>query len=757
MAGARIGAAQEMCLPQSGAVPLYVSTDALYGTTSPLYPSTLPLYPSTLPFYASAVAPGVSAVPPAAGADELVIEAGHIDAGNEAGLELSGQVEITLGEAVLAGERASLDRVGGRYEFEGRVTYRDPEVSVFGEDAVIDRLDQVISFGEAGFDIPARPARGSAEAITISGADETFSMASVNFTTCPEGDRSWELIARELRFDAERGFGTARGVKLEFKGVPILYAPYFTFPIDDQRKSGFLAPNFAERDRTGLDLSIPYYLNVAPNLDMTLEPRYLSKRGVQLNTELRYLMPRTEGQIDWSFLPDDDEAQRTRRYVHLQHETSFADNWSVTAGIEQVSDDAYFEDLGNSLSVTSQLYLDRFVDVAYAAPYWAVRSRLQNYQTIDELIDLADRPYERVPQVLFEGRWDEGVVGFDSTAELTRFDREVGTTGWRFDTEQEVSLRFARRGMYITPAVGLRQTNYWLDDISSGGGADDTFNRTLPSASVDTGLTLERVAGRGARWLQTLEPRLLYVHVPFEEQSELPVFDTILPDFNLIQLFRKYQFVGPDRISDTDQLSLGLTTRLIEESTGIQRLAATLGQTRYLSEQSVSLPDVEPIDAHASDYVAELSIGLRDAWNLDLGYQWNSDTERTARTETRFEYRPDDDRLFGFAYRYRRSVIEQGDLSLVWPVAGRWRLIGRYSYSFLESEPLEEFVGWEYDACCWRLRVVGRRFVGRRTGESDSSISVQLELKGFSQRTSSPEELLDRGILGYRGTGSSSP
>ena len=748
MAGARVGSAQEMCLPEAGTVPLFVSPASLSASASPLYPATLPLY-------AAAIAPGGSPGLPAARAEELDIRAGRIDGGNESGVEVSGQVQIAYGESVLSGERASLDHVRGRYEIEGRVSYRDPEVTVFGEDAVLDLPDERIFFGEAGFDIPARPARGSAEAITISGADETLSMASVNFTTCPEGDRSWQLIARQIEIDADRGFGTARGVKLEFKGVPILYAPYFTFPIDDQRKSGFLAPNFTERDRTGLDISMPYYLNLAPNLDMTLDPRFLSKRGVQLNTELRYLMPRTEGQIDWSFLPDDDEAHRTRRYVHLQHETAFAENWSVVAGIEHVSDDTYFEDLGNSLSVTSQIYLDRFIDVAYAGPYWTLRSRLQNYQTIDEMIDVADRPYERVPQVLFEGRWNEGIFGFDSAAELAHFERDIGTTGWRFDTEQEVNLRFARRGMYVTPAVGLRQTNYWLDDIAPG--AEDTFNRTLPTASIDTGLTLERVAGGGARWLQTLEPRLLYVHVPFEEQAELPVFDTILPDFNLIQLFRKYQFVGPDRISDTDQLSFGITTRLIEESTGVQRLAATLGQTRYLSEQSVSLPDVEPIDEHASDYVAELSLGLRDAWNLDLGYQWNSDTERTARTETRFEYRPSDDRLFGFAYRYRRGIIEQGDLSVVWPVANRWRLIGRYSYSFLESEPLEEFVGWEYDACCWRLRVVGRRFVGRRTGESDSSISVQLELKGFSQRTSSPEELLDRGILGYRGTGPAGP
>ena len=243
---------------------------------------------------------------------------------------------------------------------------------------------------------------------------------------------------------------------------------------------------------------------------------------------------------------------------------------------------------------------------------------------------------------------------------------------------------------------------------------------------------------------------MLYVRVPFVDQSQLPVFDTIVPDFNLIQLFRKYQFVGPDRVADTNQLSFGVTTRLIDAS-GSERLTATLGQTRYLEAQHVSLPGTTPNSANASDYVAEMSLD-RQVWNLDLGFQWNSQTDSTARAETRFEYRPQNDRLFGFGYRFRRDLLEQGDVSVVWPVTDKWRILGSYSYSFLEQQGLEQFVGWEYDACCWRFRAVGRRYVGR-TGQQDSSITFQLELKGLSQksqRNRRPEELLDRGILGYR-------
>jgi LPS-assembly protein len=498
-------------------------------------------------------------------------------------------------------------------------------------------------------------------------------------------------------------------------------------------------------------VTVPYYLNLAPNYDLTLAPRYMRDRGTQIRSDFRYLMPNSRGEFGFEYLPDDDETQTTRRYANLQHESLFGarDQIEVVSGLEGVSDDAYFEDLGSSLAVTSQTHLNRFLDLTLYAPNWSLLTRFQNYQTIDPVLTEIDYPYERVPQIVFGGLWRGRLLSFDSETELVNFDRNIGTTGWRLDSTQELSLKFSRAGMFLTPAIALRQTNYWLDDTAPG--EDDLLRRGLPIGSLDMGLTFERNTQRGRRtWVQTLEPRLLYVRVPFEDQSALPVFDTILPDFNLVQLFRKYQFVGPDRIADTDQLSFGVTTRLIDAENGRERLTASLGQTRYQDPRLVTLPGAPATETDASDYVAEVGIGVRDSWVLDIGYQWNSETSTTARTETRVEFRPQEDRLFGFGYRYRRDALEQGDVSVVWPVADRWRIIGRYSYSFLDKERLEDFVGWEYEACCWRLRMVNRNYVSRRTGETDSSVSIQLELKGLSQRVTSPDDLLDRGILGYR-------
>ncbi|HEY3519081.1 MAG TPA: LPS assembly protein LptD, partial [Gammaproteobacteria bacterium] len=611
-----------------------------------------------------------------------------------------GNVEIRYGEGRITAQGMSL-QPDGAADLTGRVEVRGPEVLVFGEDAHYDPDAETVSLASAGFDLPTRPARGSAQQIELT-SESRISLASMLFTTCPPESVAWEISAREAELDVNEGVGRARGVKLDFKGVPVLYVPYFSFPINAERKSGFLTPDISSRDRTGFDLSVPYYLNLAPNYDLTLEPRYMSSRGTQVRSDFRYLLRNSRGEFGFEYLPNDEETNTERRYANLVHESLFGprDQLEVLSGFEEVSDDAYFEDLGTSLAVTSQTHLNRFVDVTYFAPNWSLLTRLQNYQTIDPELTEIDYPYERVPQMVFGGRWGGGLLRFDSDTELVNFDRNVGTTGWRLDSTQEISLRFARSGMFLTPAIALRQTNYWIDNPAPG--EDDLLRRGLPIGSLDMGMTFERDTHGKRPWVQTLEPRLLYVRVPFEDQSALQVFDTIVPDFNLVQLFRKYQFVGPDRIADTDQLSFGVTTRLIDAVNGRERLTGTLGQTRYLNPQQVTLPGVAPTDTEASDYVAEVAVGLRDAWALDVGYQWNSETSSTARTETRLEYRPKNDRLFGIGYRYRRDALEQGDFSLVWPVSQRWRLIGRYSYSFLDKERLEDFIGWEYEACCWR-------------------------------------------------------
>ena len=683
----------------------------------------------------------------AAGEERLRISAGTVNVVGEERIEFDGEVSFRYGDRSISADRASFDLATETARIQGTVAYRDGQVAVYGNDAEVDTRNRGITFEGGEFDLPLRPARGGADAIRIRG-DNTISLESVNFTTCPSDRPDWELIARQLEMDLDNGFGVARGFRLRFKGLPILASPYVTFPLDDRRKSGLLTPSFSNRGRTGFDISVPVYLNLAPNYDMTVTARYMRERGAQANSEFRYLLPGTGGQVRVEYLAEDARTGLERSYFSFNNESRLGRGWRIVADLQDISDDFYFEDMRNSLSDAGQTHLNRVLELGYHAANWRLRARVQDIQTIDPFISELDEPYQRLPQILFSGNWMRNFVRLASRNELAQFDRRVGATGWRLDLDEELSLEFARPGMFLIPAIALRHTEYRLDDDPF---RDDRIghSRTLPAGSIDTGFIFERTAeSRG--WAQTIEPRALYVRVPFVEQSHLPLFDTVEPTFNFVQLFRKHRYLGADRVADTDQLSVGVTTRLIDLETGHEKLAGTLGQTRYRSPQQVDLLEQSFARGNASDYIAEVAMSLQPSWRLGVDYQWDSEASVTARTEARFEYRPRDDRMMGIAYRYQERNLEQGDVSLAWPLGNAWRIVARASYSLLDRKPLERFLGGEYASCCWRLQVYGRSYISRRTGESDNSLTVQFLLRGFSDNGESAESMLERGILGYR-------
>ena len=677
----------------------------------------------------------------------------HIDAGNmelqrEGGAEFTDGVEIRRGRQRIKAEAARYDNEGRHLSVKGPVEYQAPDLRIRSNDADLDTISQELSFFGASFELPQRPARGGADELEIR-ADNSLGLEGVTYTTCPQGKDDWQINASKINLDIDQGLGTGRNVKLDFKGVPILYLPYISFPISDQRKTGFLIPELRRSNSSGTDLALPYYINLAPNYDLTLTPRLLTSRGFQLQNEFRYLLPDHSGTLTAEYLPSDSKLNRNRALFSAQHVSFFRRSWRMSMDVADVSDAAYFEDLGSSLSSSSQTHLDRRVDLELFAPNWTFLARAQAFQTIDDQITADQKPYRRLPQLALQGVWRMGPVNLNLDTEVTSFDRDIGVDGWRFDATPQVSFPFERRGMYFTPALAASHTSYQLDNMSTSSFVDDNPSRTLPIASLDAGMRLERSL-RNGRFTQLLEPRLLFVHVPFEQQTDIPVFDTILPDLNLVQLYRKSQFLGPDRIADTDQTSIGFTTRIIDNQTGRERLRATVGQIRYFSAQGVTLPGETPISEGTAEYLAEVGVHLYGNWNFDIAYQWNDNTSTTTRAETRLQYRPGKGRLLNLAYRFRRGSLEQTDVSAVLPIGDRWNLVGRHNFSLRDKKALESFLGVEYDSCCWRLRVVGRRYVSRSNGQTENSIAIQLELKGLTSVGDPADKLLERGILGYR-------
>lgn len=664
---------------------------------------------------------------------------------------LSGRVELRQGERRLDAEEVRYDRALGQFSVRGTLTYTDGSITARGDTGRYDAASGA-SLEDAEFDLPERPARGAAERMQI-GTDGRVRLSEVWFSTCPDASPDWRIRARSIELDTRTRNGTGRNAAVEFLGVPILYLPYISFPLGEQRKSGFLVPDAGFSSRSGVELAVPYYFNLAPNYDLLVEPRFYEKRGLDAGATFRYLTRTNRGEIRANLLPGDMVRDTDRHWLRLRHRTELPAGWRLDLDAADVSDAEYFEDFAAGADGTSTAFLQRVARLSYRDEHWRVRGEFQQFQTIDRALQPIDRPYAQVPRIAVrgEGRHDAGLpLSYSLDAEVVNFERDTGVTGWRTDATSRVALDFGSPAYYLRPAAGVRHTRYALDNVASG--ATTSPSRSLPFAALDAGLLLERPAVDGRVQRITLEPRLLYLWTPYRDQDDLPVFDTRVPDLNFVQLFRGERYVGADRVSDANQVSLGVTSRFYDGASGRQLLAATIGQTLHLEAPRVRLPN-EPRIGSKSDLVAQLAVTRWQNFNVNLGVQWNPQQSRSERRQVRIQYRPQGDRALNLAYRFQDQRLEQTELSGAWPITRRWSAFGRLVYDLQERSTLEQFGGVEYGACCWRLRLVGRRFVSSRTGERDSGIYLQLELNGLASVGSSADTFLEEAIRGYSAAG----
>ncbi|MBS0612866.1 MAG: LPS-assembly protein LptD [Proteobacteria bacterium] len=675
------------------------------------------------------------------------IESDSATVGTDGKARLEGAVTVRQDERSISADTVDYDNTSGRILVKGRLTFEDPQVRVHGATGSFDTLGNAM-VSDAQFELLDRNGRGSARELSVNGKGR-FDFQGVRYTTCPVGDEDWVLKASTIDIDTAAQAGVGRGVRLDFKGIPILYTPYISFPVGDARKSGFLFPTIGNSSKSGVLLGVPYYFNLAPNYDLTLAPGLQSKRGAELGGEFRYLSHTTHGTLEGNFLPHDSLAGEDRHYEHVRSISDFRDDLRLDVNAANVSDSSYFEDFALGSEATSVTYLERRADLLYKNAGWLVRAQLQNFQTIDLAVADLERPYSRVPRVQANGLWP--LLGRDLSlsfdGEAVNFLRDDGVNGLRLDVSPE--LRYSKRGAgyYFEPAAGWRFTQYDLRDQAPGAARSPT--RELPYFRLDTGLTFERASGSHDQRVQTLEPELVYTYVPYRNQDALPVFDTGLPDLNLVELFRTNRFVGADRMGDANQLSIGMTTRLFDQATGAQYLSATLGQTRYFKTPRVTLPGDPVPTGNSSDIVGQLVLTAYKNWNLKFEYQWDPADSLTQKSEMAVQYRPQPDRVINLGYRFRRGLLEQWDGSFGWPIARNWSAVGHMIYSTRDHQAIEQVAGFEYRSCCWRVRVVQRRYVSSRTGDRDTSIALQLELTGLSSVGVPADSFLERTIRGY--------
>jgi LPS-assembly protein len=678
----------------------------------------------------------------------LFLAADRIESAAPNIIEASGKVEARQAGQNFFANWLRYDTVLNTVEARGEVRLEQPTLLVQGDTLKFNLNDYSGELTQPVYQFTAKPGRGAAGHIDF--IDKTrFKLQDATYTTCPVDNDDWFLKIRDLDIDKTRNVGTARNASLQFLGVPILYTPWMDFPLGNERKTGMLAPTIGTTERSGLDILVPYYLNLAPNYDATLYPRLLSKRGVQLGGEFRYLLGEARGVNRLEYLPDDREADRSRWSMALNNTYQLNANTQAGLLFNRVSDDDYFRDLSNLISITSLSHLNREAWVTTQRAHWNAELRAQSFQTLQDstATDLIIEPYARLPHArLGMARTLSNGLEFKLHSEATRFAHPTLPEGTRVLAYPTLRLPLTSSFGFLTPQIGWHSSYYALDDSAE----EQRVTRNLPIFSLDSGVIFDRAFRfGGVDYEQTLEPRAYYVLAPYRDQSMIPVFDSALLDFSYAQMFTENQFIGGDRINDANQLTLAVTSRFIEDASGLERLQFTLGQRYYFSTQQVTLPGVAPRTTNATDLLAAVSGQITRDWRINTAVQFDTQNQITVRQNLGASYRPGPGRTLNFGYRFIDQTTKQVDISGQWPLSARWYGMFRYNYSLQDEKLVEGLAGVEYNAGCWAVRAVLQRLATKEEQSTDA-LFFQLELSGMGRLGANPLDVLKQSVPGYR-------
>jgi LPS-assembly protein len=694
-------------------------------------------------------APATDVVPAAAEAPGTIHWSGcRMTVAANGDTELTGDVAVSVDGKEMHCDHLSYLASTQELKMSGTVRLEDAEVRITGETG--DYSNSGSQLSHAQFEMLQHPGRGEAEAISTV-QPNVYELKNVTYTTCPKGIADWELRARSITLDTNTLRGVGHHTVVVFKDVPILYLPWISFPLSSARQSGFLYPTLGSSSQSGAIFSIPWYWNIAPNQDLTATPTVYTRRGVDLGAEYRLLEKHGQGTLRINYLPSDNQlANANRSWQRLDAIDEIGGQWRVRVNAQNVSDTHYFEDFGNGPLASSTVFLPRDLSLTRRDDVWQLGAQVLAFQTLDSQLivtDPTDRPYWQLPRLTAIGHW-QGTAGLtsDLQSELIDFQRDIGTTGWRGWVQPGVGYNYVRPGFYLRPHAAWNLTAYDLDHAPT---ADATPNRNLPILTLDSAVQLERSAGADDARRVTLEPRIKYVYIPYRDQNELPVFDTDVPDPNYVSLFRDNRYVGLDRIGDANEVTMGVTTRMLQASTGQQFLSATIGQTVHFTAPRVTLPDETPDTSKRSDLIADINLTAYRHWNLHYDLAWNPELSQTERSNLSLQYLRSGTQVINLGYRYTRGSVDQVDASSAWPVGRHWDLYGRSVYSFLDHRSVENFAGFQYHESCWGVRFVVRDSIINRTGSRETGWYLQLELRGLSNVGSGADSFLHGSIQGY--------
>lgn len=741
---------------------------------------------------------------------------------NEIG-NYEGNVEMKRADQKASSNAANYDSISETLDLHGNVYYSEDELALYTESATLNLASDEARLRDSLFVSPATPLRGKAEAI-YRDSDTLSRYKGVAYTACVPGNQDWIVHANDLKMNKTTGYGSAKNAWVEFKGVPVFYSPYLSFPLDNRRLTGFLAPSFGNTQNGGFSFSAPFYWNIAPNYDATLRPRYYTKRGIMLAGDFRYLTKSSQGSVSAEYMPEDttvsanDPIRSSSRYLaSIKNKTQFSPHINSNVDLNLVSDKFYFAELGNALSFPNFSHVRSVADVSYINQGVSLIGKVENYQTIDPNLTGRLRPYRRLPQLnLNLNHTFDSLVDIGLNNEFVYFQHDKSSLvadsvpdGLRLNIEPYISLPWNSASAFVTPKLSFKYTQYLLDNVNPGN--PDSVSRTVPIASIDSGMFFEKdVSLGGSSMLHTIEPRLFYLFIPKVSQSDIPIFDSSFYDFSFNSLFRENRFSGTDRVQDANQITPALTTRLVDSKTGLEKLKLSIGDIIYFQDREVTAPLVRigrrflesRVETSSfSPLVGELSSQINEHFAVETGMQWDPERNEIVRGKAILHFVNDPGEIINLGYLYRKNTliedtfasktnkqimdelkvdeptavslrsnnallrsndIIQSDVSFRWPIVDDWFAIGRWQYSLLYNQTQEGFLGLEKETCCWRFRIIGRRYVNNIISAANSPINqdtpansqtgvfFQIEFKGLTGIGEKLDDFFSQSIYGYR-------
>lgn len=635
-----------------------------------------------------------------------------------------GNVVIQQKNKRIETEQAEYTKQTEQVEAKGNVRLVTPNIQITSESAKFDLKSDHAILQKSEFQSLTSRARGGASKIEVLSANTT-ELSDATYTTCEPGNTDWYLSASSITLDSGSQQGHASNVVLRFKDVPFFYFPYLRFPIGEERLSGFLFPYFGHSDEHGSELKIPYYWNIHPQVDATITPHYMSKRGTLLDTEFRYLTQNSKGTLNAEYLNNDKVFKDNRERVQWKHQTTPSLGWQANAEYNYVADTQHLIDFSNDLNSTSATYLTRNADISYNSQNWLIGIKAEDHQILS-----GTNPYKRLPQITLNSRYPvkNNQVNYAIQSEAVRFDHIDNTKeiGQRVHVKPSISLPYKSAAGFFEPKVSLQYTQYNLEQTAG----EASLSRTVPSISLNSGLFFEREIFNND-YIQTLEPQVFYVYTPYKDQSSLPVFDTSVYAFNINQFFSDYRFNGHDRIGDDNRLTTAIATRFINQQNGQEVFMARVGQIHYFADRQVQLPLVAVDTLSRSNIIVEAKTQFNafGNWNVSSQLEWDPELKLNVSSSNQVGYKY---KKFNFdlAHRFKRNALETREMKMNWELSSRWNINAAHLYDIRGDHVVENLFGVKYESCCWGVQLSTKERYLSAT-QTDRGIYLELILKGL--------------------------